>query len=191
MQGSSLIRCIEIIPVNRCFYCKNNLYAALSRIGGGVICSGANLDDLGDYRPGLKAAADHQVRHPYIEAEMHKAAVRALARRLGLREVAELPSAPCLASRVETGLRVEPETLARIDAVETWARSAFALETVRCRRRREGFVIEVDALSLSRLDPAVLQAGAAVLLEGKVPLIEPYRRGSAFVAALDPGRAAE
>ncbi len=99
--------------------------------------SGANLDDLGEYRPGLDAAREHGVRHPFVEAGFSKAMVRALARDLGLGAVAELPAAPCLSSRVETGIRIEPETLAFIHAVErlvgedltvTGAKSA-----VRCR----------------------------------------------------------
>ena len=67
-------------PVNRCYFCKTNLYDRIRALTGGAIASGANLDDLGDYRPGLLAAAERAVVHPYIEAGMDKAAVRALAR---------------------------------------------------------------------------------------------------------------
>ncbi len=67
-------------PVNRCYFCKTNLYARIALVVTGPIASGANLDDLGDYRPGLTAAAEHGVRHPFVEAGMDKAAVRALAR---------------------------------------------------------------------------------------------------------------
>ena len=105
-------------PVNRCFFCKTNLYGAVRAVTDRQILSGANRDDLGEYRPGLDAAREHGVRHPYVEAGFAKAAVRALARDLGLGAVAELPAAPCLSSRVETGIPIEPETLGFIHAVE-------------------------------------------------------------------------
>src|SRR5207245_3225590 len=72
----------------RCYYCKSELYSRIERLlpelGAAVICSGANVDDRGDYRPGLKAAAEHAVRHPLQEAECTKSDVRALARAWGL-----------------------------------------------------------------------------------------------------------
>ena len=73
-----------------------------------VLVSGTNSDDLDDYRPGLRAAADYGVRHPYVEAGMNKEAVRALARELALDDLAQLPASPCLSSRVETGLAIDP-----------------------------------------------------------------------------------
>jgi uncharacterized protein len=105
-------------PVNRCFFCKTNLYGAVRQVTDRQILSGANRDDLGEYRPGLDAAREHGVRHPYVEAGFDKAAVRALARGLGLGAVAELPAAPCLSSRVETGIAIEPEILSFIHSVE-------------------------------------------------------------------------
>ncbi len=66
-------------PVNRCFFCKTNLYGAVAARTRHTILSGTNLDDLGDYRPGLEAARDHAVRHPFVEAAVDKRAVRALA----------------------------------------------------------------------------------------------------------------
>src|SRR3954469_23279178 len=73
---------------SRCFYCKDELYSRieelLPRLGVNVICSGANVDDAGDYRPGLTAAAQHGVRHPLQEAGLGKAAVRRLAYAWGL-----------------------------------------------------------------------------------------------------------
>ena len=104
-------------PHDRCFYCKTNLYAAMADAVDCVLISGTNSDDLGDYRPGLRAAADFGVRHPYVEAGMNKDAVRALARELGLHELAGLPASPCLSSRVETGLAIKPEVLENVDLV--------------------------------------------------------------------------
>ena len=180
-------------PVNRCFFCKSNLYRTLGMMSEGVVLSGANTDDLGDYRPGLEAAAANGVRHPYVEAGFAKADVRALARRLGLPELAVLPASPCLSSRVETGIRIEPDTLRLIDRVEVWLREALAPETVRCRVRRAGIVIELDPATLGRLDGAgraALIAEAGRRIRGLVPgvgdvpvQLTAYRRGSAFVGA--------
>ena len=72
-------------PANRCFYCKTNLYGALAARTDATLLSGTNLDDLGDWRPGLKAAEEHGVRHPFVEAGIDKAGVRAIAASAGLR----------------------------------------------------------------------------------------------------------
>jgi uncharacterized protein len=183
-------------PVNRCFFCKTNLYGAIRRVTERQIVSGANLDDLGEYRPGLDAAREHGVRHPFVEAAFSKAMVRALARDLGLGAVAELPSAPCLSSRVETGIRIEPETLAFIHAVErlvgedltvTGAKSG-AKRAVRCRVRATGIVVELDAQSLASLPEAAqvdlgrrIAAQAPDRLSDAPVSFAPYRTGSAFL----------
>jgi pyridinium-3,5-biscarboxylic acid mononucleotide sulfurtransferase len=180
-------------PVNRCFFCKTNLYGAVRRVTDRRILSGANRDDLGEYRPGLDAAREHGVRHPYVEAGFDKAAVRALARALGLGSVADLPAAPCLSSRVETGIAIEPETLSFIHAVERLVGGALAPggagRAVRCRVRAEGVVVELDPESLAALGPerrAVLGAGirdiAPARLAGPVRFA-PYRVGSAFLVS--------
>lgn len=179
-------------PVNRCFFCKTNLYGTIRTVTDRQMVSGANLDDLGEYRPGLDAAREHGVRHPYVEAGLDKAAVRALARDLGLGDVAELPSAPCLSSRVETGLRIEPETLAFIHAVEGMVGSALgagdARRAVRCRVRAAGVVIELDPASLDAL-PGGERDDLARRIEALAPprlaengiRFQPYRVGSAFL----------
>lgn len=178
-------------PVNRCFFCKTNLYGAVRAVTDRQILSGANRDDLGEYRPGLDAAREHGVRHPYVEAGFDKASVRALARDLGLGAVAELPAAPCLSSRVETGIPIEPETLGFIHAVErlvgALATGTGAKRAVRCRVRAEGVVVELDPGSLAALDAdsrAELGAGireiAPARLAGPVRFA-PYRVGSAFL----------
>ncbi len=179
-------------PVNRCFFCKTNLYGAIARATDKPIVSGANLDDLGEYRPGLNAARDHGVRHPYVEAGLGKAAVRELARHLGLAAIAELPSAPCLSSRIETGLRVEPDTLRFIHHVErlVGARIGLSLSTraVRCRIRAAGIVVELDPASLAALGEAerdefghVILAAAPATVASRSVSFAPYRTGSAFL----------
>ncbi|KQT69405.1 adenine nucleotide alpha hydrolase [Methylobacterium sp. Leaf465] len=180
-------------PVNRCFFCKTNLYGRIRQVTDRIMVSGANLDDLGEYRPGLDAAREHGVRHPYVEAGLDKATVRSLARALGLGSVAELPAAPCLSSRVETGIRIEPETLAFIHAVEGLvSRSLEAAigprRAVRCRVRAAGIVVELDPVSLAALDgtrqtalAAQIRAGAPANLPETPVRFTTYRTGSAFL----------
>lgn len=180
-------------PVNRCFYCKHNLYETIQQHTDSTVVSGANLDDLGDYRPGLDAAANHAVRHPWIEAEIGKAGIRALANEIGLDEVAELPASPCLSSRVETGIAIQGDVLGAIDAAERYLRRRLKPDTVRCRVRSDGVTVELDEPSLTRLDPEkqseIMEHIAAMFAfagqDGRIGF-EAYRRGSAFI-----GRAAE
>ncbi len=174
-------------PINRCFYCKSNLYQTLGRLTDGPICSGANVDDLGDFRPGLDAAADHGVRHPYIEAGFAKKDIRALARTLDLPELSALPASPCLASRLETGIRVEPRLLRLVESVEAWVQARLTPKTVRCRIRPNRIEVELDPATRTELstdDQALLLAelrGATPDLENRPIQLSPYHRGSAFI----------
>ena len=175
-------------PVNRCFYCKTNLYDSITAATDDSVLSGTNLDDLGDYRPGLEAARRHGVRHPFVEAGIDKAGVRDIARHLALDDLADLPAAPCLSSRVETGLRIEGDQLALIDAVEKFTARRLGAHTVRCRIRREAVVIELDAPGLAALGDTGaddLRGIIAGMLErqgiGKPLDFQPYRMGSAFL----------
>src|SRR5262249_38101172 len=106
---------------SRCYFCKSELYRRIERLlpelEVEVICSGANLDDRGDYRPGLKAAAEHAVRHPLQEAGFTKAEVRALARDWGL-PTWDKPASPCLSSRLAPGVEVTRERTGRVEAAE-------------------------------------------------------------------------
>src|SRR5262249_21141215 len=143
----------------RCYYCKSELYsrieALLPDLGAAVICSGANLDDQGDYRPGLTAAAEHRVRHPLQEAGFTKADVRALALEWGL-PTWDKPASPCLSSRLAPGVEVTRERTGRVEAAEKLLHDLGWRE---CRvRLHEGELarIEVPAASLARLsDPEV------------------------------------
>jgi len=123
----------------RCYFCKDELYQQIETLlpvlndlpltsnpsppegrgGPHVICSGANLDDRGDYRPGLIAAAEHQVRHPLQEAGFTKADVRALAQMWNL-PTWDKPASPCLSSRLAPGVDVTPERTARVEAAEAY-----------------------------------------------------------------------
>ena len=105
-------------PVNRCYFCKTSLYDTVLEHTKLPVASGTNLDDLGDYRPGLIAAAEHQVRHPYVEAGIDKETLRRVAGALGLHDLKDLPAAPCLSSRVTTGIPIDAELLPLIDRAE-------------------------------------------------------------------------
>ncbi len=178
-------------PVNRCFFCKQSLWAALAERTDRALVSGTNTDDLGDFRPGLEAARARGVHHPYVEAGVDKRGVRALARALGLGAIAELPASPCLSSRVETGIPIEPDALAAVHASERFVQAELSPGVVRCRLRRDGVVVELDEPTLARLDAesrervrvAVAARWRAAGREAAVRL-EPYRMGSAFVQAL-------
>jgi uncharacterized protein len=143
----------------RCYYCKSELYsrieALLPKLGSPTICSGANLDDQGDYRPGLTAAAEHAVRHPLQEAGMTKADVRALAQAWGL-PTWDKPASPCLSSRLAPGVEVTRERTARVEAAETYLRK-LGLRELRVRLHEGELArIEVPPSELPRLaDPAI------------------------------------
>ena len=176
-------------PLDRCFYCKSSLYGAIRARSAAQLMSGTNLDDLGEYRPGLRAAGEHGVRHPFVEIGASKDMVRAMARALGLGSVAELPAAPCLASRVETGIAIDAATLALVHASERLIGAALAARTVRCRVRAAGVVLELDAAALDGMAPqqrAELAAEVSGIFAGsglaRSVSFAPYRNGSAFVA---------
>ncbi|UOM33177.1 adenine nucleotide alpha hydrolase [Acuticoccus sp. I52.16.1] len=171
-------------PVNRCYFCKSRLYGSIDAViraaGGGLVASGTNRDDLGDFRPGLKAAAENGVRHPFVEAGIGKAEIRALARAHGL-EFAALPAQPCLSSRVETGLAIQPADLAFIDALETELRTLAPTSAVRVRLRAAGVCVETDCAAA--LWPR-LAARAATACDAARRIflgVEAYRMGSAFL----------
>lgn len=172
-------------PVDRCYFCKTNLYARIAGLTDRTIASGANLDDLGDYRPGLVAARERRVVHPLVEAGIDKRAIRAIAAGLGLDDLAELPAQPCLASRIETGIAIDPDDLAFVNRVESAVRAAAPhLADVRCRITRRGVVVEADEPPGARRDAIERLAIDACLATGRVLVgIVPYRRGSAFVGA--------
>src|SRR6266571_7276125 len=113
-------------PVNRCFFCKEELFTKLAPIaereGCRALVYGANMDDRGDHRPGMKAAQEHGVRAPLIEAELWKEEIRTLSRELGL-PTWDKPSFACLSSRFQYGDRITPEKLRQIDAAEEFVRS--------------------------------------------------------------------
>lgn len=184
----------RVNPVNRCYFCKSHLYDRIRGLSAGVIASGTNLDDLGDFRPGLKAAEERRVVHPFVEAGIGKAGIRQLARLYDLTDIVELPAQPCLASRVETGIRIDERDLTFIDAVERHLRQhVSARANVRCRLTRQGVVIEIGGDSDRDLS-TIAETAAPLCKEAGRDFVgvRPYRKGSAFLKASskpnDPAR---
>ena len=171
-------------PVDRCYYCKSNLYARIREATPDPIASGTNRDDLDDFRPGLRAAAERDVVHPYVEADIDKVNVYALAASLGLDDLERLPAQPCLASRVETGIAIAPEDLAFIDAVETRLAARLGSDAVlRCRVTRAGIVIELAAAHDAASAGIARDVGVEFCRrEGRAFAgVRAYARGSAFL----------
>ena len=178
-------------PANRCYHCKTSLYDALGQLetavtAGATLLSGANLDDLGEYRPGLIAAAERGVRHPFVEAGIGKSAIRAIARHLGL-PFAALPASPCLASRLYTGTRVTAGRLAAIEAGEALIRRRTGIGVVRCRVREQDMIVEIDDADRDRLSEELLDAVFAAARRHEPGIAgvrldpKPYRPGRAFL----------
>ena len=148
---------------NRCYFCKTELYTNLERyipqLGVDVIVNGANLDDRGDYRPGMTAASEHQVRSPLIEAELTKSEVRELAKHWDL-PTWDKPASPCLSSRIAYGVSVTPERVRRVDQAELFIKEKFGLREFRVRHEANDLArLEVPLSELPRfLDPANREA---------------------------------
>lgn len=161
---------------DRCYYCKSELYSQLGniaeRLGVRVVVNGANADDLGDYRPGMRAADEHAVRSPLAECGFTKQDVRALAAEWGL-PVAEKPATPCLSSRVAYGLSVTPERLSMIDRAEQFLRS-LGFGELRVR---------YHAGDLARIEVPVEKLGWLCEPEVRASVVEEFTRlGFKFVA---------
>jgi uncharacterized protein len=141
-------------PSNRCYFCKSELYTKLDELvakqgGGWVIVNGVNADDKGDWRPGLKAADEHAVRAPLLEAGMTKGEVRELARELGVPNW-EKPALACLSSRIPYGTPVTIGSLGQIEKGEAflWDRG---FKEFRVRHHQKLARIEVGVEDLLRL----------------------------------------
>lgn len=139
-------------PVNRCFHCKTSLYEALEQIadqeGYDHILNGTNTDDLGDHRPGLIAAKNHEVVSPLVDAGFCKRDVRALAEALGL-DNAQKPQAACLSSRFPYGSHITEARLAQVEAAED-ALAELGFTQFRVRHHEEVARIELVADELPR-----------------------------------------
>ena len=140
-------------PTDRCFFCKEELFAKLApiaaRAGNGVLVYGAVMDDLGDHRPGMRAAKERGVRAPLIDAELWKAEIRELSRAFGL-PTWDKPSFACLSSRFQYGDAITAAKLRQVDAAEEIVRS-LGFRQFRVRHHDRLARVELPAEDLPRL----------------------------------------
>lgn len=178
-------------PSDRCYFCKAELWTRLSGVArerGAVMLDGSNADDVGDHRPGARAAAENGVRSPLLEAGLTKAEIRAWSRELGL-PTWDQPAAPCLASRIPYGTAVTLERLRQVEAAELGLR-ALGFRDVRVRHHGEVARLEVHPSELPRVPGLRAETVAAVRAAGfrRVLLdLHGYRRG-ALNEGLAPAR---
>lgn len=134
---------------DRCYWCKTELIEVLAPIAGPLgapVALGTNTDDLGDYRPGLRAAREYETIAPLVDSGLDKSDIRSLSARLGL-PTADKPASPCLASRIAYGVRVTPQRLRRVDRAEAYLRSLGFIE-LRVRDHGDLARIEVPAAEI-------------------------------------------
>jgi uncharacterized protein len=172
-------------PPDRCYFCKDTLFDLLISLarerGFATVVDGLNADDLGDYRPGRKAAENHGVRSPLMEAGLTKEEIRRLSRNAGL-PTAEQPASACLASRFPYGVRITEDRLRLVDRGEEALRS-MGFRVFRVRHHEELVRLEFGREDLVRaLNPQVA-ASLTELFKGLgykyVTLdLEGYRTGS-------------
>lgn len=182
-------------PVNRCYFCKTELWSRLAPIaaarGLSTVVDGTNADDLGDHRPGLTAARERGVMSPLAELGFTKRDIRALSARRGI-PTWDQPSSPCLASRLPYGTAVTPERLRRVEAAEAALRALGIVGNLRVRYFGEQARVELDRTELERwespesrarlvaavrgagfgeveVDPRGFRSGALNVLAGLVP----------------------
>lgn len=141
-------------PSNRCYYCKSELYTKLKKLSASLgiknILNGTNLDDFGDYRPGLKAADEHNVISPLKDAKLTKNDVRELANHLNI-GIWDKPSSPCLSSRVPYGQEITLRKLRMIEEAENFLKG-FGIRELRVRHFGTTARIEVKENDKSIID---------------------------------------
>ena len=173
-------------PSNRCYYCKDELFAVLRAIaaecGPATILDGLNADDLGDFRPGRKAGEEHHVRSPLLEVGLNKNEIRELSRRAGL-PTADMPASACLSSRFPYGVPITEEMLKIVDQGEESLR-AMGFRIFRVRHHDRMVRLEFGPEELKKaLNPemaSLLASTFKALGYNYVTLdLEGYRTGSA------------
>jgi uncharacterized protein len=140
-------------PPNRCYFCKAELYTKLrplaEQLGLAWVADGTNVDDLGDYRPGLQAANEQNVRHPLQEAGLTKAEIRQLSLKFAL-PTWDKPALPCLSSRLPYGTLITVESLSQVERGERLLRR-LGFREMRVRHHGDVARIEVEASEMKRL----------------------------------------
>lgn len=167
----------------RCYFCKEETYEKLTPIAierKAVIVDGRNLDDIGDFRPGAKAADEHGVKHPLLDAGFTKNDIRQTAKKLGLPNW-DAPAESCTSSRILTSIRISPELLSRVQLAEAnIARLLPSGSTIRVRHLGDSIaMVEVgeEILETAQQKTAEISAALAALGYSDVK-IGPYQRGS-------------
>ncbi|HEY8196449.1 MAG TPA: ATP-dependent sacrificial sulfur transferase LarE [Gemmatimonadales bacterium] len=174
---------------DRCYFCKSELWARLHDVATGrgfdTIIDGTNADDLGEHRPGLRAAAERHIRSPLAELGWTKQEVRGAARELGL-PIWDAPAAPCLSSRVLYGLEITPERLRQVEQGEAYLRSLGVSGDLRVRHHGGKARLEVAPDQMDRLRSS-WDTIAAVFMELGFAAVEldpaGYRRGGLLALA--------
>ncbi len=151
-------------PANRCFYCKNHLYTNIQQVQqkypGYIVLNGTNTDDLGDYRPGIRAAREHRIGSPLAACGISKKDVRELARNMGLPNW-DKPASPCLSSRIPYGMEVTLEKLRQIETAEEILND-FGLRDVRVRHFGTEARIEVPVREMALLKSNITEISGLI-----------------------------
>jgi uncharacterized protein len=174
---------------DRCYFCKSELWSRLGQLArdGGyqVVLDGTNADDLGQHRPGLRAAGEHRVRSPLAESGWSKADVRAGAHELGI-PTWDAPAAPCLSSRVVYGLEITSERLRQVEQAEQFLRHLGVTGDLRVRHHGRKARVEVSAAEMDRVKAQWMAIRPALLDLGFAEVeLDPqgYRRGGLLAIA--------
>jgi uncharacterized protein len=174
---------------DRCYFCKSELWTQLDHIarqrGFDTVVDGTNADDLGEHRPGLRAAAERHVRSPLAELGWTKQDVRDAARDLGL-PIWNAPAAPCLSSRVLYGLQITPERLRQVERGEAYLRSLGVSGDLRVRHHGGKARLEVAPDQMDRLRGSWDRVTAVFVELGFAAVeLDPagYRRGGLLAIA--------
>lgn len=173
-------------PLERCYYCKTHLFQAMTTaMPGALLATGTNIDDLGDFRPGLLAARERGVWQPFVQLGVDKQTIRRIAEQEGLPQVAALPAQPCLASRIETGIAVSVADMVFVHKMERLLTARLGPGDHRCRITGHGVVAQTGSShDADTSATGALAAELAALCEAegrRFVSLEPYRRGSAFL----------
>lgn len=172
-------------PNDRCYHCKTELYGLLNRLAAdetyATVVDGTNLDDLGDYRPGKKAAAEKGVVSPLVDFGFTKQDIRDASRSMGLK-TADKPAFACLASRFPYGVKITSEALRRVEQAENVLRD-LEFRRLRVRSHQDVARIELDPDDIARaMEPATREHIAAQLKEAGFHYVTidltGYRQGS-------------
>ncbi len=170
-------------PVNRCYFCKTELYGQLIPISKAwnlkTICNGTNLDDLNDHRPGLNAAGQRGIKSPLVEAGFTKNEIRQLSCEMGIR-IWDKPAAPCLSSRFPYGHDITPEKLRQVETGENFLKD-LGFKVIRLRHFGQKARLEFGREEFVRLMDVTLRNQVTEFIHSlgfKTVMFEPYQSGN-------------